>query len=66
MKRFPKAVRAPIPFRPRDDLAKGGRPMKGVVDRKSGGLSRILGVAETKDEEKNKKQEKQILTKSIK
>lgn len=34
MKRFPKAVRAPVPFRPREDLAKGGRPMKGVVDRK--------------------------------
>lgn len=60
MKRFPKAVRAPIPFRPRDDLAKGGRPMRGVVDRKSGGLSRILGVA---DSEKETKKDEEVMMK---
>lgn len=57
MKRFPKAVRAPVPFRPREDLAKGGRPMKGVVDRKSGSLSRILGVPNSSTEKTEKKEE---------
>lgn len=51
MKRHPKAVRAPIPFRPRQELKDGGRPMKlRAEDRQNGSLSRILGVPASSSE----------------